>query len=185
MSSKIAIMSCAQIDWINSSKTMGDCLARAIGEGASCNVNIPIDSHGFKDCFSRLTHLIIHTHGDSGALYDQRSDGRILKIISMRGIEEMTPNRNLRFIMMTACSSAGGAGKNIASVLSTRISPKGIVIANRHVVWGADYDFGTKDGARGWVAYRNGEMILDENDIPEKLTMADAYNIAMSYDKNK
>ena len=34
-----------------------------------------------------------------------------------------------------------------------------------------------KNGKKGWVAYRNGELLLREEDFPAAITTADAYRI--------
>ena len=54
----------------------------------------------------------------------------------------MPINNKIRFIIVTACQTAGGiVNKNVAYWLSKRINPAGIVIANTDTVWGGDKQF--------------------------------------------
>ncbi len=78
-------MSCAHAAWIASSRTMGENLAAAIGDGACSNVHVPIDKAGFAACLDEAKYLIIHTHGSPDCLYDQRVDGEIKKDTQPRG----------------------------------------------------------------------------------------------------
>ena len=48
---------------------------------------------------------------------------------------------------------------------------------NTYIVWGADSDFGDKDGRQGWVAYRDGKLVIPGERLPARITMADAFNI--------
>jgi len=95
----------------------------------------------------------------------------------------MQRNKKIKFLICTACSTAGSNGKlkNTATVLSEKISKKGIVIANQYTVSGRSSSFwGVIDGenpVKGWKAYRNGKVIT--TDIPAELTFdlaAEIYN---------
>ena len=178
MLSIVGVLSCAHGAWIASSRTMGENLARAVGDGAYSNVHTPVDKAGFIACLGEAKYLIIHTHGSPDALYDQRATGDIKKIISLRGIEEMQDIPTVQLIFMTACATAGGdPDKNVASALSKRIAKNGMVFANIYNVWGSDYDFGEKEGKPGWVAYRNGVRVLSPEELPASMTAADAFKI--------
>ena len=72
MLSTVGIMSCAHGAWIASSKTMGDTLAAAVGDGAYSNVHTPVDKSGFLACLGEAKYIIIHTHGCPDGLFDQR-----------------------------------------------------------------------------------------------------------------
>lgn len=178
MLSTVGVLSCAHGAWISSSRTMGENLARAVGDGAYSNVHVPVDKAGFIACLGEAKYLIIHTHGSPDGLFDQRATGDIKRIISLRGIEEMQEIPTVQLIYMTACATAGGdPEKNVACALSKKIAKNGLVFANIYEVWGADYDFGEKSGKHGWVAYRNGTRVLGPDDIPANITPADAYRI--------
>jgi hypothetical protein len=157
---------------------MGENLAAAVGEGAYSTVHVPIDKAGFLACLGEAKYMIIHTHGSPEGLYDQRADGKTKTIITLRGIEELPDVPNVQLIILTACQTAGGnPERNVASALSKKIAKNGLVFANEFVTWGSDYDFGEKDGKRGWAAYRNGARVLRPDDLPPRITMADAYRI--------
>ena len=176
MLSKVGIMSCAHAAWIASSYTMGKALADAVGNGANSRVHTPVDFSGFSACLREAEYLIIHTHGSAEGLYDFRADGKGGTLATLSQLAALPKIPTLRLVIITACEAAGGdIQHNVASVLSSRIADEGLVIANRHVVWGADYDFGEKNGLCGWVAYRDGRLLLDENAFPPNITMADAY----------
>ena len=171
-------MSCAHGAWIASSKTMGDTLAAAVGDGAYSNVHTPVDKSGFLACLGEAKYIIIHTHGCPDGLFDQRADGKGPRIISRSGIDTMPDFPGVQLIILTACQSAGGdPEKNVAASLSKKIAKNGLVIANTYIVWGADSDFGDKDGRQGWVAYRDGKLVIPGERLPARITMADAFNI--------
>ena len=174
-------MSCAHAAWIASSRTMGENLAAAVGDGAYSNVHVPIDKAGFAACLGEAKYLIIHTHGSPEGLFDQRANGETKKIISLRGIEELPEFPNVQLVILTACQAGGGnPDKNVASALSRKIAKNGLVFANRFVTWGSDYDFGEKNGEKGWVAYRGGKIVIPSEKLPARITMADAYGIYRS-----
>ena len=179
MLSRVGVISCSHAHWIRSSRVMGRRLAEAAGypEGESL-VHIPIDARGFAAVLPEAELLILHTHGSPTGLYDFRADRQTTTIARLEEIAEMPRAEGVRLAVVTACEVAGGdPSHNLASVLSTRISPRGIVLANRYVVWGEDYDFGDRAGRHGWVAYREGRLLLPEDALPASLTMADAYRI--------
>ncbi len=182
MLSKVGVISCSHAHWIRSSRVMGRRLAEAaeLPESESL-VHIPIDFSGFVAAFSEAELQILHTHGSPGALYDFRADGRMPTIATVDEIGWMPVAPHLRLLVITACEAAGGdPAHNLASVLSTRISPSGLVIANRYTVWGEDYDFGDREGRRGWVAYRAGQILLPTDALPAVITMQSAYRTLLS-----
>jgi hypothetical protein len=125
----------------------------------------------------------MHTHGGPKGFFDQRADNRETTIATIENVKKFPEFPKLRLVVITACCAAEGEG-NIAAALSTRIAKDGLVIANRYVVWGGDYDFGEKSDKNGWVGYQNGQLVLTEQDIPPRITMADAYRIYMEYTKS-
>lgn len=175
---KVAVVSCAEWAWIESSRIMGETLRDAIGEGAESHVHVPVDRAGLLAVLGDANYLIIHTHGSPEGLFDQRADNRQTTIATLSNIKQFPQFQRLLLVVMTACSAAGGENeKNIACELSRHINPEGLVIANRFATWGSHHDFGEKNGKKGWVAYRNGEQVLTEEDFPAAITTADAYGI--------
>ena len=180
---KIAVLSCAHYAWIESSRYMGENLANAIG-GAEYHVHTPVDKNGIIACLSDANYAIIHVHGAPDKLIDQREDNSQKTMVSLGGIKDFPKFSSLRLVIMTACATAGGENdKNIAAALSEHIADDGLVIANRHVVWGAHYDFGEKNNKLGWVAYQKGKLVLAEDKFPAFITMADGYNAFINYRK--
>ena len=178
---KVAVASCAHFAWIESSRTMGENLAKAIQYGAESHVHIPVDKNGLIACLSDADYFIMHTHGSAEGFFDQRADNSQKVISSLRTVKTFPSFPKLKLVIITACGAAGKQGKeNIAAVLSTKIASNGLVIANRYEVFGADYDFGEKDGKHGWVGFQNGNLVLSENDFPSRITMADGYAIYLN-----
>lgn len=184
MMSKVGVISCAHAHWLRSSRVMGRYLALAAGYSEHDSLtHVPIDRAGFAAVFPEAELEILHTHGTPLGLYDQRADGGGGPIVTLEDIERLPRAAGVRLVVITACEAAGGdPAHNLASVISTRISPSGLVIANRHVVWGEDYDFGEKTGKRGWVAYRDGRILLTPEDIPAAITMKDAYELLLAHE---
>lgn len=174
---KVAVLSCANYAWIESSRTMGENLASVIQYGGESHVHVPIDKKGFIASLNEATYCIIHTHGSAEGFFDHRADHNRPAIVSLRTVKSLPVFPKLRLAIITACSSASNAEENIAAAFSTKIAPNGLVIANRYDVFGADYDFGEKDGKNGWVGYQNGKLVLSEQDFPPRITMADGYRI--------
>ena len=181
MMSQVGVMSCAHGAWHRSSRVMGEALAAAAGYGAGdVRIHTPVDAEGFAACFPEAALWVIHTHGSPHHLYDQRATGKIPKIIGLAELEALPVQSHIRLVFLTACSVAGDdPNHNVASVLSTRISPRGIVIGNLYTVWGEDYDFGARDNRRGWVIYQNGRILYPHTALPPSLTMSDAYRILL------
>ena len=174
---KVAVLSCSHYAWIESSRTMGEKLASVVQYGGESHVHVPIDKKGFIASLNDATYCIIHTHGSAEGFLDQRADNSMHTIVSLRTVKSLPVFPKLRLAIITACATASNGDDNIAAALSTKISPHGLVIANRYEVWGADHDFGEKDGKCGWVGYQNGKLVLTENDFPPCITMADGYRI--------
>ena len=172
---RVAVLSCAHFAWLESSMVMGHDLARAMGEVES-HIHVPVDKEGLAACLADADALVVHTHGSAHGFFDQRADGRQTVIASLEDIAALPPFPSLRFVLITACGAAGEE-ENIAATFSRRISPDGLVIANRYAVWGGSREFTAESGARGWVGYRNGAMVLGEYDIPASLSMAEAYRV--------
>ena len=181
---RIAVLSCSHYAWIESSRYMGENLAHAIGEGTEMHVHTPVDKKGLIACLEGANYAIIHVHGTPERLIDQRESKEYKLLTTIGGLKDFPEFPNLRLIVMTACSTAGGENdKNIASELSKHIAKDGLVIANRFDTYGACYDFGERYGKLGWVAYQNGKLVITEDKIPARITMADGYNIFLNYRK--
>ena len=186
MTNRVVVATCAQWAWNESSRVMGENLANAIGYGAHSHVHIPTNGKGLIACLEQARFFIMHTHGSPEYFTDQREDGSMPNIASLASIKKFPNFPNLKLVIITACSTAGGnADNNIACELSKHIATNGLVIANKYVTWGSNYDFGEKQGVPGWVAYQNGNLVLTEKDIPAKITMADGYRIYQEFTSRK
>ena len=182
--SKIGIASCAQYDWVQSSKDMAVNLANAVGSRAEWKVYIPVNTQGLIASLKQSHYFIIHTHGSAQAFFDTRENDERPQIVSANALRFFPKFPELKLVIITACECAKETNEeNIASALSRHIAQDGIVIANKYVVYGANYDFGEQYGKRGWVAYQNGRQVLNEQDIPARITMADAFQIFLNFKK--
>lgn len=184
--SKVGIASCSHHAWIASSITMGRTLAEAIAPEAESRVHTPVDRAGLCAALEDSDYFIMHTHGSAVGFYDQRASGQTTTIATLANVRSFPTFPRLRLVVITACEAAREEeGGNIACALSTRIAEDGLVIANRFVVFGADREFGDREGRQGWVAYRGGRLVLAEGVIPTNITMADAYRIFLDYRKGR
>ena len=173
---KIAVVSCSHHAWIESSKTMGKNLAYAVGFDSKSEVCSPTNKEDFIAVLKKNNYVVIHTHGTSESLINQWEDNSQTVIVNKQEVANLPTFDNVLLVVLTACQTAGGKDdNNIACELSKKISKKGLVIANRFVVFGSDYDFGEKNRKLGWVAYQNGRLIIPEDRFPPTITMADAY----------
>lgn len=179
----VTVVSCAPQAWINSSITMGNDMADAMGVSPSCCVVTPGDSNEFASVWADAVEcVVVHTHGDATGLYDEEVTDAGTKItpliITTEQIAQMPKNESINFVMMTACSTASGdAQDNVAYWLSKKINKNGIVIANKYVVSGSDTEFGAANETAGWVMYRDGKA-TDLDGV--YMTMADAYHIYLN-----
>lgn len=178
-SANVTVISCIDKDWINSSETMGDDMAEAMGCDSTYIVQGPTTANEFENYWSNVGPcVVIHTHGSPTSLGGQEDSGVNPQIISLEQIEQLPKNNNIDFVMMTACSTAGGdPNDNVAYHMSKKINSNGIVIANKYTVSGSDDDFGAYNDEKGWVVYRNGVIIRDSASIPARITMEEAYEI--------
>ena len=184
--SKVGIASCAQYDWVQSSRTMVENLANAVGDRAEWKVHIPVNSQNLITCLKQCNYYIIHMHGSAESFFDVREDGSTPQIVSVKGLQFFPKFPDLKLVVITACECGKEIdGQNIAAALSKHIAPDGLVIANRYVVFGADYDFGERNGKHGWVAYQNGRQVLTETDFPARITMSDAFERFIQFKLNK
>jgi len=174
----VTVMSCTPNGWIESSNTMGKDMAKAFGNSNSYTTKTVPTKSDFEYVWKNANKcVIIHTHGSPTGLFDQGSNGTP-KIISTSEISKMSKNDSIYFVMMTACSTAGGDEKNnVAYHLSKKINSKGIVIANKYTVSGGSTKFKASNGNKGWVAYKNGKVVRKSDSIPAELTMKKAYKI--------
>ena len=60
---KVAVASCADWAWIESSRIMGEAFRDAIGEGAESHVHVPVDRAGLLAVLGDANYVLIHTHG--------------------------------------------------------------------------------------------------------------------------
>ena len=174
----VTVISCTPNGWITSSNTMGQNMAKAFGKSNSYVVKATSTKSDFESFWSNAGEcVVIHTHGSQTGLFDESSNGTP-KIISTADISKMSQNTSIRFVMMTACSTAGGDEKNnVAYHLSKKINSKGIVIANKYIVLGGSTTFKAANGNKGWVAYKNGIIVRTADKLPVELTMQKAYEI--------
>ena len=116
--------------------------------------------------------IIMHTHGSAQSLCNQLEDGSVVNLITLDQLKEMPRSKTIRLVVVTACETAGGDPlDNVASVLSQKISPRGLVIANVYPVWGADTYFGEKHERNGWTVYQDGEIIRHPDELPVTITL--------------
>lgn len=157
---------------------MGRDMAKAFGKNSSYEVKATPTEKSFISAWKKAEDcVVIHTHGSPTGLFDENESGTP-QIISLSKINKVPKRSSIRFVMMTACSTAGGKEKeNVAYNLSRKINPKGIVIANKYTVAGGDSSFGASNNERGWVAYQNGKIVRHAEKIPVVLTMKKAYDI--------
>ena len=177
---KVTVISCSKSDWINSSKIMGEDMAKAFNCGGDYVVETPTTALAFENIWSNAGEcIIIHTHGGVDSLNNEDESGTPI-IISKNEIADLPRNNNINFIMMTACNTAGEpANDNVAYWLSRKINSNGIVIANTDFVSGGADSFMGSNGNPTWKVYKNGVI---QNPISEvTLTMQSAYNIYQSY----
>ncbi len=182
---KITVISCSPSTWVASSQSMGQNMLSAYNDagelGGNSVVVTPNSALEFETYWSMAGEcLIIHTHGSPVGLFDHGEDNSTPLIISKDRLELMSINNNIKFIMMTACSTAGGTvNDNVAYWLSKKINPNGIVIANSNKVSGGSINFGASNGEATWKVYRNGSIVKNCTEV--YLTMSDAYNIYQEY----
>ena len=162
----VLVMSNSDEGWMTSSQKMGEDMASAVGTKSS-SVQA-VDSDNFADTWNKTTadHIIIHTHGSPDGLFGTELSFRT------RDVSQLHSNDNINFVLITACETGGmnSSGANIASLLSQKISPNGIVVCCTTVVSGGDTHFTATNNGQ-WIAYRNGEQI--PCDLPSTITMWD------------
>lgn len=178
---KATVISCINKGWITTSRTMGEDMATAFGDASNYVVKTPTNEASFEACWKATNEcMVIHTHGSPDELLGYDDDKFYLPIISKDGQEILPINNKIRFIIVTACQTAGGiVNDNVAYWLSKRINPAGIVIANTDTVLGDDKQFYGKNKKPTWKVYKNGVI---QNPISAvTLTMTEAYNIYQQY----
>ena len=148
----ISVISCSPSGWVASSITMGNNMALAMRANGTCSIECPTNYFQFNLSWQYAGKcVIIHTHGSPDGLYNEKN-GATPIIISTQQIQKIARNSNIKFVMMTACSTAGNStGKNVACWLSQKINRRGIVIANKYTVVGGDTQFKAYNSEKGWV----------------------------------
>ncbi|MBQ4061220.1 MAG: hypothetical protein IJD46_04250, partial [Bacilli bacterium] len=180
----VGVASCSHHAWIDTSRYMGVALAKEISDKVICRVHTPIDKNGLLYILSESNYFIMHTHGSPEAFIDERADGIRKNIVSLKTLKSFPEFPNLKLVILTACSTAGGIDdNNIAKELSKHIAKDGLVIANKYDVYGGYIDFGERFDKNGWVGYQNGMLVLDETKIPARITMQEAYRIFLNFRK--
>lgn len=177
---KVTVISCYKSGWINSSKIMGEDMAKAFNCGGDYVVETPTTALAFENIWSNAGEcIIIHTHGGVDSLNNEDESGTPI-IISKNEIADLPRNNNINFIMMTACNTAGEpANDNVAYWLSRKINSNGIVIANTDKVKGGSTKFLGSSENPTWKVYKNGVIQSPISEVT--LTMQIAHNIYQSY----
>ena len=179
-SPKVTVISCSPDGWLKSSEIMGINMAKAFNYEGSYAVKIPDNYLSFETCWNAVEEcVIIHTHGSPDGLFNEIEKSTPI-IVSKENIANLPINNSIYFVMMTSCSTAGGAtDDNVAYWLSKKINPDGIVIANTDRVSGASTKFYGSNETPTWRIYKNG---IIQDPIPDiVLNMENAYNIYQSY----
>ena len=137
-------------DWIDSSQTMGEDFANAIG--ANNVVVYPATDETFAEVWNSTNadYVIIHTHGTPTNI-----TGEDFSFSSLdSGL--LSENARIEGVVITACLTGGvpGFGKNIATIFSEKISSTGIVLCCTTPVNGDDKKFAPCDGGK-WVIYQS------------------------------
>lgn len=179
----VTVISATTPGFLSTSKTMGEDMASAMGWFKSSVVKATTTALEFANYWSSSGNcVIIHSHGNPEGLFDGGVDknGNYITplIISLDEIKDLPVNPNIRFLLIVACSTAGGAQyNNVACWLSQKIHPEGIVLANRYTVNGTGpiaYGWGdNKQKLDGWVVYQNGIRLH----LPITIDMAKGYEI--------
>ena len=177
---KVMVISCSPSDWVVSSETMGQDMARAFNCEGCYTVETPTNVSNFENCWNTADEcVVIHTHGSPTGLFDH-GENSTPQIISKDEISNLPINNNIHFIMMTACETAGGIeSDNVAYWLSKKINPNGIVIANTDIVLGGSTSFKGINDNPTWKVYKNGIIQASIDDVT--LTMQSAYSIYELY----
>ena len=177
---KVTVLSCSPSGWVESSEIMGRDMATAFNNEESYVVKTPTNVSSFETCWNEAGEcIIVHTQGSSVGLYDHGT-GSTPIIVSKINIANLPVNNSIRFIMMTACETAGEtANDNVAYWLSKRINPDGIVIANTDIVSGGSTSFRGSNNGPTWKVYKNGIVQNPVSDV--SLTMQKAYDIYSTY----
>ena len=177
---KVTVLSCSPSGWIESSEIMGRDMATEFNYEESYVVKTPTNTSLFETCWKEAGEcIIIHTHGSPEGLYDH-GIGSTPIIVSKGNISNLPVNTAIRFIMMTACETAGGTeSDNVAYWLSKKINPNGIVIANTDIVSGGSTSFRGTNSNPTWKIYKNGIIQAPIYDVT--LTMQSAYRIYELY----
>lgn len=147
----VVVISNDNDDWIDTSYTMGEDLATALG--VSSSEVIAVTSETFVNTWNTITakYVIIHTHGTPSTLQGDCfifdvADGSLLRT-----------NSNIQLVVMTACQTGGSneGNMNVGQLLSQKIAANGRVICSTTNVSGDAKSFFAKDGGK-WVLFQNG-----------------------------
>jgi hypothetical protein len=163
----VVVISNDEDAWIETSATMGEDLAAALG--VSSSEVIAVNSETFINTWNTITakYVIIHTHGKPSTL---QGYGFVFDVADGSLLRE---NPNIQLVVMTACQTGGSNGgqMNVGQLLSKKIAANGHVICSTTKVDGDDKTFFAKDGGK-WVVYQNGTHIASLFDNP--ITMGSA-----------
>ena len=183
VASKVTVVSCSRADWMADSERMGYDMSALFGAEKDYTVHSTKTALDFSDAWNRAGECVmIHTHGSPFAVYDEvgRDPSTMPEIISKDQVSRMSKNDRIKFVYISACSTAGGEEKNnFACEISKKIDPNGIVLANGDEVWGCSAFYEGKTKGQTWKVYKNGEVIAT---IPQvTLLPADVYKIYKSF----
>lgn len=178
----VTVISATTPGFLSTSKTMGEDMASAMGWLKRSTVKATKTALEFANNWSMSGNcVIIHTHGSPNGLFDggidENGNSVTPQIISLDEIKNLPANPNIKFLLIVSCSCAGGSQyNNVASWLSQKIDPEGIVIANRYIVNGTGpIAYGWDNGQKtdGWVVYQNGLRLH----LPVTINMEKGYDI--------
>lgn len=174
----VSVIGCRNSNWAESSRIMGEELAKAIGRPAEFTVKEPADPKEFATAWNSLGFAaVIHTFGSYKSLYEDSPEG-LREIISYADIEKLPALCQTQLVVITAGFTAGGdENRNVASAISRKISPSGIVIANQAGLYGYASEFTSCDSLRGWTIYQGGKELRSREKLPLTLTMEKAYRL--------
>lgn len=174
----VSVIGCRNRNWSESSRIMGEDLAKTIGCPSDFNVMEPADPEEFASAWNSLGFAaVIHTFGSDVSLYEDSPEG-LREIVSLKDIESLPNVRQVQLVVITAGFAAGGdENRNIASAISRKISPSGIVIANQNGLYGYASEFTSCDSLRGWTVYQGGKELRSREKLPLTLTMEKAYRL--------
>ena len=172
----VSVIGCRNKGWMASSREMGRILADAIGNQGDYAVKAPANPNEFKSIWqSSDFSVIIHTFGNESSLLEDQG-GRTRVIVDIEDLKTIPYNAAIQLVIITAgCAATRMKNECIASVISKKISTKGIVIANEGWLYGDASEFSPCDNSSKWLVYQNG--VLLETYPESSFFLSNAYKI--------